>query len=306
MRPSLPFHGHREAVEKILARLDAGTLPHALLLTGPAGIGKRCIAEFLAQALLCASDAPPCGACPSCKLAAEGKHPDLALLQADNGRIKIDMVRDLIRDFSFAPLMGTRRVVLVPEAHAFNAAAANSLLKTLEEPPAGTFFLLVTHAPGWIPRTILSRCQKLRFGPLSDEDLSEVLREKGVEPDAALTRWSLGSAERALSLSEVRKEIPALDDLMAVNRPFAFSQAYQTAQAVAEEEKIEVFLTALLSEAHRRLVAPEKNDNRFDLLCFTDKILEIRRRLRLNLNAKMALSRLLMFFQEPLESRLNL
>lgn len=310
MAKPLPFRGHQETYLRLLERVTLGRLPHALLFTGPEGIGKRRVAEFLAKALLCASADKPCGTCGSCRLVAEGKHPDLMIVEADGERIKIDRIRELIRDFAFSPLMGTGRVVLIPEAHALNPAAANALLKTLEEPPAGTHFLLVTHSPGWIPRTIVSRCQIVRFRPLSRSDLQEILQEQEVQADSELLDWAMGSVRRALTLSELRKTIPALERLMDLRSPYSAEQAYTLAKTVAEEEKIEPVLQVLLSEAHQELTASgggqPSAESRFDLLCFTDKILETRRRLKLNINVKIALNRLLLFFREPLESRLEI
>lgn len=311
MASPLPCHGHRETYLRLLESIALGRLPHALLFTGPEGIGKRRVAESLAQALLCSSAADqPCGICGPCRLAAEGKHPDRIVVEAEGERIKIDRIRELIHELTFSPLMGAVRVVLIPEAHAFHPAAANALLKTLEEPPAGTYFLLVTHSPGWIPRTIVSRCSLVRFRPLSRSDLQEILQEQGVSADQELLDWGMGSVRRALTLSEVRPTIPPLDRLRDLRSPYSAEQAYQFSQAVAEEDKIESVLQALLSEAHQALTAsglnPPSEESRFDLLCFTDKILEMRRRLKLNINVKIALNRLLLFFRESPASRLQI
>jgi hypothetical protein len=120
----------------------------------------------------------------------------------------------------------------------------------------------------------------------------------------------MGSARRALTLSEVRPTIPPLDRLRDLRSPYSAEQAYQFSQAVAEEDKIESVLQALLSEAHQALTAsglnPPSEESRFDLLCFTDKILEMRRRLKLNINVKIALNRLLLFFRESPASRLQI
>ncbi len=193
----------------------------------------------------------------------------------------------------------------MPEAHALNAAAANALLKTLEEPPPATYFLLGSHAAGWVPRTILSRCQKLRCSPLPPEALAEILRRQGKEFDARLLRWAQGSARLALLLGEAEGELPSLDQLWGDREALDLASAYSLGQALNEPERLLPFLEGLLLEAHQYLTqGPDLPPRSFEALTFAERILEFRRELRQNANPKLHLPRLLMFFREPLESRL--
>ncbi len=300
-----PFLGHEAIARSLAETLAKGRLPHAMLFTGPEGVGKLKLARHLATAMLCQGIKPPCGACASCKLVEEDKHPDFMLIQPENGSIKIDTIRELVRGFSFAPLVGKARVVLMDDAHTLNTAAANALLKTLEEPPAATYFLLITHALGWLPRTITSRCQKVRFGPLNQEALKTIFQGLEQQTSSELLQASQGSAGRALRLETVEAELPSLTELLPSGQGWGFNQAYARTLAVVEAEKVEPFLEGLLVEAHRWLTRqnrPKEWD--FPILCFTDKILEIRKSLRLNANPKLALTRLLMYFREPMQSRL--
>lgn len=305
--PTLPFRGHQANFFSLLDLYSRGRLPHALLITGPEGIGKSGFAIHLAGAILCQEKNPPCGTCGSCRLFSEEKHPDLLKIVGEKERIKVDAIRELIQNFNFAPLMGPHRVVVLPEAHLMNAAAANALLKTLEEPPVGTYFLLVSHAPGWMPRTIVSRCQNIRLHSLSDKDLMVILDPSGLKISPDLLNEAMGSAGRALRLASIRQETPSLEILLDPKKPLGADRAFQLAQAIVDEEKLEPFLEALMADAHHRLVStPGDADLNFDLLAFTDKILQMRRRMKLNINPKMALSRLLLFFREPLSSRLEI
>lgn len=143
-------------------------LAHALLITGPAGIGKQQLAKVFSQSLLCAepqADGLACGQCHSCSLYAAGNHPDLFRLspEEDSKVIKIDQIRSLIEKLSLSSHYGRYRVVILNPADAMNIAAANALLKTLEEPPADTVLLLITDRPSFLPATIRSRCQSLRL-----------------------------------------------------------------------------------------------------------------------------------------------
>lgn len=150
----------------------AGRLGHALLLTGPSGIGKRHFADLFAAALMCDKPGPeghPCGVCADCVLFAAGNHPDLTRLEPDpeskSGEIKVDAVRELCGRQSLTASRGPRAVLRIAPADAMNAFAANSLLKTLEEPSDSTLLMLISENPSRLPATVLSRCQRLSMLP---------------------------------------------------------------------------------------------------------------------------------------------
>jgi DNA polymerase-3 subunit delta' len=158
------------AWERVAGWLASGRLPHAVLITGRAGLGKGLFAEALAAGLLCQSPSGParaCGQCRSCGLLAAGAHPDLVRAEpAEAGKpIKVDQVRAVVGALALRAGLGGRKVALLLPADAMNRHAANALLKTLEEPPGDTVLLLVSHAPGRLPATVLSRCQRLVIAP---------------------------------------------------------------------------------------------------------------------------------------------
>ncbi|NKN34665.1 DNA polymerase III subunit delta' [Marichromatium bheemlicum] len=167
----------------------ADRLPHALLLSGPAGVGKRMLLEQLAQALICAApDAAgrACGRCPECVLLAAGNHPDLVRVGPEPGAksndIPIAAIRTLCAGEALTPNRVERRVVLIDPADHLNAAAANALLKTLEEPVGRTLLCLVAEHPERLPATIRSRCQQLRIALPAEAEALAWLR--GRLPDA--------------------------------------------------------------------------------------------------------------------------
>jgi DNA polymerase-3 subunit delta' len=180
-----------------------GQLPHALLLGGPPGIGKRRLAQAFGAGLLCEQsvEGVACGDCKPCHLLAAGAHPDWQrLVPEESGKaIKIDQVRGVVEFVTQTSLLGGWRVVVVEPAEAMNRNAANALLKTLEEPPASAILLLVSDAPGQLLPTIRSRCQQLLLmlpteadslawlAPLAGdaEQAAEALREAGGRPLAA-------------------------------------------------------------------------------------------------------------------------
>ncbi|MEO8739493.1 MAG: DNA polymerase III subunit delta' [Casimicrobiaceae bacterium] len=189
--------------------------PHALLLAGPRGIGKRLLALHLAQALLCEAPLPTgaaCGSCVGCNLVMRGTHPDLRLIEPiiynDEGdatsvdSITVEPIRELVDFALLSSHRGRAKVAVIAPAEALNGAAANALLKTLEEPPAGTYLMLVTHQPGRLPATLVSRCRRL---PLAHPDAAVAepwLTERGVANAAVVLAQVGGAPWRALEIAD--------------------------------------------------------------------------------------------------------
>ena len=203
--------GHT-AVRRLLARAVArDRLPPSLVLSGPDGVGKRQVAVGLAELLNCeavrdAGDGVPesCGACPPCRRIARGVHADvLAVAPGDTGTIRVDAVRGVVEQAAYRPFEGRRRVVIVDDADRLVAEAQNALLKTLEEPPPASVFLLVTHRPHLLLPTVRSRCPELRFGSLATDEVVDVLvGECGVAPPAAPAVAGRRGRERGAGRSE--------------------------------------------------------------------------------------------------------
>jgi DNA polymerase III subunit delta' len=206
----MPFRtitGHRHLLDLIARAATRGTLPPSLIFAGPEGVGKRMAAVALAQLMNCTgspglSGSDSCGVCAPCKRIARGVHADVLIVEpGDTGAIKIDQVREAVERAAYRPFEGRRRVVIVDNADALNAEAQNALLKTLEEPPAASTFILVTSRPDMLLPTVRSRCQRLRFGRLAPADVASVLMNghQYAEVDAhAAASQSDGSIGRAL------------------------------------------------------------------------------------------------------------
>ena len=160
--------------QRMAAMHADGRLPHALLLRGPEGVGKAHFARRLLAAVLCEQPGSgACGDCRGCRLVAAGTHPDLFQLAPVEGKqqIGIDQVRGLIQRMGLTSQYGGRKAVLVAPAERMTRAAANTLLKTLEEPPGDALIALVAHRAGALPATIRSRCQMLDF-PVPDSSVA--------------------------------------------------------------------------------------------------------------------------------------
>jgi DNA polymerase-3 subunit delta' len=181
--------------------VERGAVPQSLLFTGPAGVGKRLVALALAQAVNCTESPRPCGKCNSCRKIARGVHPDVVLIEpGETGSIKVEEIRDAIGRSAYRPFEGHRRVTIIDDADALVLNAQDALLKTLEEPPSGSIFVLVTARPDAMLPTIASRCYRLRFGRLAESDVAAILsehhgwNEREALAVAALADGSVGAA----------------------------------------------------------------------------------------------------------------
>ena len=209
--------------DSLQSRIAQENLPHALLLTGRRGVGKLQFARQLADLLLCSeSQTAPCGQCKGCRLIAAGTHPDLKVIQPpeDKNVISVDQIRELTHYLSFTALCGGYQVILIAPADAMNVNAANSLLKTLEEPPSNTLLLLMTDRPSALTATIRSRCQVVNFEKPAHESALAWLKNQQPEldPKAAETVLKLadGAPLRAVEMATqgaISQRTEMLDDL---------------------------------------------------------------------------------------------
>lgn len=222
----LPWHA--EHWSRLQARRRRDALPHALLLCGPGGLGKRAFARRFLEGLLCLQpvEGEACGNCRSCLLLAAGTHPDVISVSyglrkdgVQRSEIVVEQIRELSARLAMSSQFGGWQVATIDPADAMNGAASNALLKTLEEPSAQTMLVLIADAPWRLPQTIRSRCQRIDFHlPPADVSLAW-LQHEGVQDAASALAASGGNpglarqwaAEGALDRRrEVRKDLAAL------------------------------------------------------------------------------------------------
>jgi DNA polymerase-3 subunit delta' len=196
----------QERTKGLLRRwLTTGRIPHALLLSGMAGIGKAALARQFAKALLCGAgtSGAGCDRCRDCLRVASGCHPDLLWLRPEGQFIKIEQVRALTARLRFPPFESRWRIIVIEDAQALREDTANALLKMLEEPPKANLFVLLTLEPQMLLPTLVSRCCQVRLQPLDEATIARELVARGCSgPSEAheISRLAMGSLQRAEAL----------------------------------------------------------------------------------------------------------
>ncbi|MBQ7705407.1 MAG: DNA polymerase III subunit delta' [Selenomonadaceae bacterium] len=202
--------GNASRIENLKKMLAQKNFPHAVIFSGVEGIGKRKIAETCAAVLLCEKpkDGEACGECLSCRILAAGNHPDFYVVEPEQSKtapnIKIGQIRTLQDAVALQPERSACRVVIIDGAEFMNTAAANCLLKTLEEPTGQTIFILVTANRAGLLMTVRSRCGTVNFEKISAAEIANALKLRGVDSSRAqiISQISDGSFGRALKLEE--------------------------------------------------------------------------------------------------------
>ena len=242
--------GQDHLIARLQPALEQGRESHAYLLTGPPHVGKLTLALEIAQAVNCLhGPGAPCGQCLQCRRVADRLHADVRIVDLEftrtvSGRenataISIDAVRDLERSVNLSPVEGSRSVVIIDGASTMTVDAANALLKTLEEPPSGVLFLLLTDEEESLLSTIRSRCQTLQLLPMSRQQMIDHLAHNHAVAEAEadrlyrLSRGCLGWALQALAdpqlLDQRQADLERMLDTLAAGLDAKFAYANEVA-----------------------------------------------------------------------------
>ena len=248
--------GHEKAVRHLSRSLEQGRLSHAYLLTGPAHVGKMSLAMDLARALNCTGGDRPCDDCAQCDRVARGLHADVRVVEVESGpnrtggsrtAIGIDQVRDVQREASLKPYEGRYRVFVFDGAEHVTAEAANSLLKTLEEPPDQVVIVLLAPDVEALPPTVVSRCRRLELRRVASSLIAgELMARSSMDDDRAdeIARlsegrpgWAFLVAEGQESIEDVMEELDTIQSVLDAGLEERFAYAQRTAAAFTRDRE---------------------------------------------------------------------
>jgi DNA polymerase-3 subunit delta' len=261
-----------ERIKKLLRRAVAeGRISQGLIFAGQRGVGKHQFALAVAQAVNCERpiDGDACGECLSCIKIAAREHPDVHTISPDGQFIKIGQMREMSQEAQYRPYEGRRRVYIIDDAERLREEAANSILKTLEEPPDSSLILLVTSKPYALLETIRSRCQMLNFAPLTPSELEAYLKanyKRPIEETRMLARFARGSIGRTLEIDlgvyrEKRAMMLELIEALAIARDTIklMSMAEHLGRKVEKDEfenHLDILMVLLADLFHLKLGEP--------------------------------------------------
>lgn len=273
--------GQELAVKCLTKSLAQDRITHAYLFTGPDGVGQNEMAVILAQALNCPENPQdPCGFCSSCRRISSGNYPDVQKVVPEGNNIKIDQIRALRKDIFYRPLEGGHKVYIMAQAHKMTVQAANSLLCILEEPPPYAVFVLLTSQETKLLPTIVSRCQKVPFYPLSLTLIQDKLEGEmgwGREKTKVVATLAGGSWDRARELvesgraGEVQQRVLGLvATVCGGNR----AEKWRLGEEWEKDQELALLLQQLLLWFRDLLVLRETGEEEF--LLHRDEILRLR------------------------------
>lgn len=215
--------GHARVIEQLLAAREANRLSQTQLLVGPSGIGKSLVARGLAQSLVCETSVRACGSCPSCLRMAKGESEALFYVAPEGTQIKMEQSQEALRYLNLQT-WGNARVVIIEDAHLLNVQAANALLKSLEEPPEKTYFILTAINAYSVLSTIRSRSQVTRLAPLSREDVRTMGDVEDWMVESCMGRLDVLSQLREPEVMEKRTEALRLCAGLGVRPPLELAR----------------------------------------------------------------------------------
>jgi DNA polymerase-3 subunit delta' len=244
-----PIIGHEWAVALLRQSLAVGRVSHAYLFCGQPQIGKATLARTLAQALNCAASDAPCGKCPSCAKIANGTHPDVQIVagKGAGGSIQIDQIRALQREAALAPYSGRYRVAILRQMDRASLEAANSVLKTLEEPPPHVVLLLTASRREGLPSTVTSRCQCLDLRPVPFTTVKAALLERGLDAaqsdlvahlSGGRAGWAIAACQDDSLLRQRRQDLDQLVGMLSLDRVSRLDLAWKLSRDAATARRL--------------------------------------------------------------------
>lgn len=293
--------GQESALTNLKNFIKTGKVPPAMIFHGPAGVGKAKAAIAFAQALNCqnlSADFEPCGLCPNCLQIENKAHPDVifadfnyqaALLDEEFGdqqNVKIETVRTLTTASQQKASFGKWKVFIIDNAEKLVTAAANALLKFIEEPPQNTVWILISSKREAMLATIKSRCQSIPFAPLKTDTVEEILRDNFIEASLAhkAALYADGSTEKAFLIAGLLEDFASLPRDCSFASQIALNLPRTLAQA---RPKVNIILDMLLQKAHQNWLEEKDEKNKKGIAKLISDFVFYKRALKQNVAPQM-------------------
>lgn len=275
--------GQKEAVNILKEELKDDRINHAYLFYGKEGIGKKTLAIEFARALLCNQiENDSCNICNNCRRVEHGNHPDLKIIKGNEKtkNLKIEQIREMQKEIAYKPYESEHKIYIIDGAENMTTQAANSLLKTLEEPPSYAIIILIAEELNKLLPTVISRCQNLRFSNISREKMKHFLDKQNIKEDKkdliiGLARGSIGKAKELYKndefLNKRKKIYDFLKEIHNVTKVDIFSEVNEWVDLLKEDFP----LFDLLSAWYRDIIIYKRgNKNQLVNSDYEDSILQ--------------------------------
>ncbi|MCK4936703.1 MAG: AAA family ATPase [Elusimicrobiales bacterium] len=316
--------GHKTVLNHLKALLLSKRVPPSIIFNGPQGVGKFIAAKEFAKSINCTHEKPqeedsslslfqnetetekqsdedkvkPCNNCLSCKQIETGAHPDVRIIdfyfQANLRKedikqqqsLKIDTVREFSKYASKKPLFSEHKIFIINDADTLVTEAQNAMLKLLEEPPKNTFIILISSNKNIFLSTVLSRCHLINFGPLSIENVEEIMARNNISLDEAslLSRFSEGSVKTAMDMKRIMTKLEKLDT-SSPTYPFRISSLLPKESFLARKEA-RLILNILLTKTHHKWITTDNLNQKKDLANLIKETLKLKTFLNQNVMPK--------------------
>lgn len=235
--------GNEQALSRLQNMVDCERIGHGYLFTGAEGTGKRTLARWFAKAILCTGEHPPCGECPACRKMERLSHPDYKEYVGENRArsFPVEVVRQIRQDCAVLPNEGKKKIYCLSNVQNMTTEGLNAFLKTLEEPPAHSVFLLLCPSATQLPETVRSRLVQIPLQPLSWEQVEQITAKALPETDSKLRRQAAllsdGSAGLAMKLVQEEEFGQRAKQAQTICQSLIHRQEYRLAQVLAQLEK---------------------------------------------------------------------
>jgi DNA polymerase-3 subunit delta' len=203
-----PIFGHQQAINFLQNSIEQDKLAHAYLFYGSRGLGKKMIADYFSRSIFCTStEKKPCGQCQACRLVSKGSYLDLYTLGKDEQELSVDNVREFMHSLQMTGIYGHKKVAIIYNVEKINIFGANALLKTIEEPPANTYIILISDNINLLPATVISRCQLLKFQALRRNEMEQWMESAAFNEQEKQTIINLSFGKPGLALQLMQENL---------------------------------------------------------------------------------------------------